>query len=213
MKYLTNLLIIASLSLSANLHAEEAVQQEPVEPTQQADSNDDQTRIGFISDDLFLYFHSGPGTQYRILGSMNAGEEVKVLSDVSNEYIQIEDSEGRKGWIDAKYLSDMPGLRVVLAELNEDLANKTVQITDLSNKLDNSQAQVNDLNAQLTSLQTENADLQAKYAAASSELDDKDLNTKITYFKYGAAVLLVGLLFGILLPRLVVSKKRYSSWN
>lgn len=32
----------------------------------------------YISDELFTYMHSGPGTQFRILGSIDAGEKVTV---------------------------------------------------------------------------------------------------------------------------------------
>lgn len=195
MKYIINLFIILSLCFSYVSRAEE------------------NTRIGFISDDLFLYFHSGPGSNYRILGSMNAGDEIKVLSDTQNDYIHIEDSKGRKGWIDVKYLSDMPGLRVVVAELNEELANKSVQVTDLNEKLSVTTADLESIKNQLANLKTEKSELEKKFAEASKELDNKELNTNMTYFKYGAAVLLIGLLFGLLVPRFFVRKQNYSSWN
>ena len=33
----------------------------------------------YISDDLFTFMHSGPNNTYRIMGSVNAGEKVKLL--------------------------------------------------------------------------------------------------------------------------------------
>ncbi len=30
--------------------------------------------IRYVSDDLFTYIHSGPGTKYKIIGSVNSGE-------------------------------------------------------------------------------------------------------------------------------------------
>lgn len=33
----------------------------------------------YIADKLFTYMHSGPSNQYRILGSIDAGEKVKLI--------------------------------------------------------------------------------------------------------------------------------------
>ncbi|MGO1296709.1 MAG: TIGR04211 family SH3 domain-containing protein, partial [Vibrio sp.] len=35
----------------------------------------------YISDELFTYMHSGPTNKYRIIGSVNAGEKVKILDE------------------------------------------------------------------------------------------------------------------------------------
>lgn len=46
----------------------------------------------YISDELSTYVHSGPGNQYRIVGTLNAGEEVTLLSvNDSTNYGQIRD--------------------------------------------------------------------------------------------------------------------------
>lgn len=44
----------------------------------------------YIADKLFTYMHSGPSNQYRILGSIDAGEKVKLI-EVNKEsgYIAI----------------------------------------------------------------------------------------------------------------------------
>lgn len=50
----------------------------------------------YISDELSTYVHSGPGNQYRIVGTLNAGEEVTLLSvNDSTNYGQIRDPKGR----------------------------------------------------------------------------------------------------------------------
>ncbi|MGL6176871.1 MAG: TIGR04211 family SH3 domain-containing protein, partial [Vibrionaceae bacterium] len=40
----------------------------------------------YISDELFIYMHAGPGTEYRILGSINAGVPVKVMGAEKSGY-------------------------------------------------------------------------------------------------------------------------------
>ena len=38
----------------------------------------------YISDDVYLFLHGGPGTQYRILGSIEAGQEISNFFKVTN---------------------------------------------------------------------------------------------------------------------------------
>ncbi|WOH39379.1 TIGR04211 family SH3 domain-containing protein [Thalassotalea fonticola] len=172
-----------------------------------------ENKTGFISDDLFIYFHSGPGTQYRILGSINAGEEVQLLGAIDNDYQQVQDTQNRKGWVDAKYISATPGLRVVLAELNEELADKTAQLGNLQTKMSETNKQLNALKQQNQQVVKENKDISQKFEQASSELDEKDLNIKLTWFTYGAGVLVLGLILGLILPRFAGRKSNYSSWG
>lgn len=205
MKTLLNIFTLSVLIFSTLVFAEETDTQSTVIP---ADA-----KIGFISDDLFLYFHSGPGTQYRILGTISAGEEVQVTSEVKNDYIQIVDEKNRQGWIDAAYLTDTPGLRIVLAELNEDLANKSVEVTTLVDNLAVVEDDLANTKQQLKDIQITNTELDNQNTLINAELDDKDLNMKVTWFSYGAGVLVLGLLLGLILPKFFNKKSSYSSWG
>ena len=54
----------------------------------------------YISDELSTWVRSGPGDQYRLLGKLNAGEEVQLLqTNNDTNYGQIRDAEGRTTWI------------------------------------------------------------------------------------------------------------------
>ena len=120
MKIIKALLVGLALSLSFSLLAEDAP------------SNLDS---GYISDDLFIYMHSGAGNNYRILGSINSGTEVKVTGQYENDYTEIIDDKNRKVWVESKYISLKPGLRFVIAELNERLANTTSNTDSMSEEL------------------------------------------------------------------------------
>ena len=74
----------------------------------------------YISDELSTYVHSGPGNQYRIVGTLNAGEEVTLLSvNDSTNYGQIRDPKGRTTWIPLDQLSQTPSLRTRVPELEQ----------------------------------------------------------------------------------------------
>ncbi len=197
MKNLFNLIVFVLLSFTFTVCAQD----------------NPEAKIGFISDDLFTYFHSGPGTQYRILGSIDSGEEVQVISAEQNGYIQIQDSQNRNGWIDAKYLSDSPGLRVVLAELNEDITDKAMQISSLKEKLAKTSSDLTQLKSQLALIKKDKSSIEKQFAEVSSELDEQAFDIKKTWFIYGASVLIIGLLLGLIIPKFTGKKSSYSSWK
>lgn len=49
----------------------------------------------YIADKLYTYIHSGPSNQFRIIGSINAGDKVQLIaSNKENGFSQIEDARG-----------------------------------------------------------------------------------------------------------------------
>ncbi|OUS31996.1 hypothetical protein A9Q98_02250 [Thalassotalea sp. 42_200_T64] len=200
MNYIQKIIILLIISLSCSVIAEEDK------------DNIATNQTAFISDDLFIYFHSGPGTQYRILGSIDAGEDVQLLGEVENGYQHVKDLKNRDGWVDAKYISATPGLRVVLAELNEELLDKSRELGELKTKLSNSNKQLGSFKQDNQKLSLQNQEITQKFELISAELDENEWDIKLTWFSYGAAVLVIGLIIGLILPRFFV-RKSYSSWN
>ena len=167
----------------------------------------DNKATAYIADDLFIYMHAGAGNNYRILGTINAGEEIVLTGNDKNEYTEIIDGKGRKTWVESKYISRAPSLRVAIADLNGKLASaeesnqqQVTALTQANNKISQLQAQNKQLESQLSFV---NKDL----TTTKSKLSTQDLDIKKEYFFNGAIVLVIGLLFGLILPRLIVRKK------
>lgn len=192
MKSIKGLFVGLALSLSLPLLAEEA-------PANLAS--------GYISDDLFVYMHSGSGNNYRILGSVNSGVEVKVTGKHENDYTEIIDDKNRTVWIESKYVSLKPGLRFVIAELNERLANTATGSDNLSNELSAAKSSIDKLTKERITLNNEISQLNKTLTTAQSKLKDQDTNIKKEWFYNGAIVLVVGLLLGLLIPRLTARRK------
>ena len=53
------------------------------------------TTQGYISDELSIYMHAGSGTNYRILGTINAGAQIKLTGQSQNDYSQIIDENNK----------------------------------------------------------------------------------------------------------------------
>jgi len=192
MKSIKGLFVSLALSLSFPLLAEEA-------PANLAS--------GYISDDLFVYMHSGAGNNYRILGSINSGVEVKITGKHENDYSEIIDDKNRNVWIESKYVSLKPGLRFVIAELNEKLANTATGSDNLSDELNAAKINIEKLTKERTTLNNEISQLNKTLIATQSKLKDQDTNIKKEWFYNGAIVLVIGLFLGLLIPRLTARRK------
>jgi len=175
----------------------------------------------YIADKLFTYMHSGPNNQYRILGSIDAGEKVKLL-DVNKEsgYSQIADERGRTGWVESRFVTRevstalrLPALEKELAEVKNQLANARQNAdsekTGLAESLELRNQQIADLersygdiSKQLTESQTEIRELRAK-------LDTQKEDLLLKYFTYGGGVAGIGLLLGLVLPHIIPRRKRH----
>ncbi|MEG3133355.1 TIGR04211 family SH3 domain-containing protein [Rouxiella sp. T17] len=178
----------------------------------------------YISDDLITYIHSGPGNQFRIVGTLNSGDEV-TLKNVNNStnYGQIVDAKGRDAWIPLDQLSTSPSLRTQVPDLQQQV--KT--LTDKLNNIDSSwnqrtaemQHKVASSDGIINGLKSENQDLknqlivaQKKVSAVNVQLDDKQRTIILQWFMYGGGVAGVGLILGLLLPHLVPRRKKKDRW-
>ncbi len=173
--------------------------------TEQTINND--LTAAFISDDLFIYMHAGPGNNYRILGSINAGDEVQLTGNQDNGYTEIIDGKNRTTWVESKYVSTKPGLRVAIAELNAKLADSEDISSQTSEDLSNANREIASLNQQTEELNQKINQLTRELSQTQSQLSNQDLELKKEYFFNGAIVLGIGLLFGLILPRLAIRKK------
>ena len=172
----------------------------------QESANESELEKAFISDELFIYMLAGAGTNYRILGSINAGDEISLTGEEANGYTQIIDSKQRAGWIESKFVSENPSLRTVIAQLNSELASYNETEQRLNQDIHSQQTTISDLEQQNKSLQGELKSLTTQFDELKLQVDNQD-------FFYGAMVLGIGLLLGIILPHLTAKKRKTSSWG
>jgi len=201
MNNVINVIAIIAITLSSSLFLS----------AQAAENNYKQ---GYISDELFIYMHAGPGTNYRILSTIVAGSEIKITGSVDNEYSEVIDETDRTGWVESKYVTTQAGLRFVVAELNGKIASSS----DFTSQLD---GEVNELKSKLNSLANDKKKLTAELKKLNKTLDktqskikDQDTNIKKQWFFNGALVLGIGLILGLILPRFF-SRRRgaMESWS
>jgi len=177
-----------------------------------AQESEEMNTTAYISDNLFIYMHTGPGTNYRIVGSVIAGTEIQLTGRTDKEYTQILDDKGREAWVETKFVSTIPGLRTSVAELNQKITELADSNSQLSEQLNDTQNALSDATQKLEASQKRQATIQSQLDGANVQLDNRDFELKKQWFFNGAMVLVVGLLLGLVLPRLT-PKKRSSMEN
>lgn len=176
----------------------------------------------YITENLSTYMRKGAGDQYKISGTIQAGEKVTVL-DRKDGYTLIRDSKGRDGWVLSKEVSQtaspkdlIPQLQQKVQELSLKLKNvdsdwqqrtaemqrRTQQASQQSNELIEVNAQ---LKREIEVLKNKNRDLETMQDAEKREII-------IQWFIYGGSVLGVGLLLGLLIP-FILPRRRNNGWR
>lgn len=165
----------------------------------------------YVSDNLHTFIHSGPGTKYKIIGSVNTGEHIKIVRKESN-FTLVKDSKGRSGWINSKYVSKKAGLKERLPKLETQLKELKIQLDKNKKSLESRANQVSmlektntKLNKQLDEIQTQNDELDSK-------LDTKKNDLLMQWFSYGGMVGGAGLLLGLIIPVLIPKRRNKSRW-
>mgnify|MGYP003113104389 CR=1 FL=1 len=167
---------------------------------------------GYISEDLIVYMHTGAGKNYRIQGTVNSGEKVELTGNAKNDYSEIITDKDRTGWIESKHVSTKPGMRYVIADLNEKLASIQSGKSDIAQQLNDATLEIDALKSERSDLQNSISALNMDLTQTKSQLKSQDTNIKRQWFFNGAIVLSIGLLFGLILPRLF-SKRKSSMQN
>ncbi len=175
----------------------------------------------YITENLHTYFRSGAGSQYRIKGSLVAGEPVTVL-DNQGKYTLVRDSRNREGWVLTSELSTEPSSKME----NPKLKAKIVELSNKLNSLDEAwqqrvqemQRRTQQAEQQSSVLLQENTNLKRQMDEVNSKnrnletmLDANKQAIAIQWFIYGGSVLGVGLLLGLLIPILVPRRRRRPS--
>ncbi|MFQ6370711.1 TIGR04211 family SH3 domain-containing protein [Shewanella sp. YIC-542] len=165
-----------------------------------------QTR--YISDDIYIFIHGGPGSQYRILGSIEAGEKVTLLPETEGEFSKIIDHKGREGWVRTDKLQQQESMRYQMAEM-------AAKLSDAQSRLRTISQQNNNAGEQLSQLQSELSQTQSALQQTTQERDDAlekvanmQDNARFHMWQQGGLIAAGGLILGVILVYLPRPQRR-----
>lgn len=178
----------------------------------------------YVSDKVFIYLHSGPGLDYRIIGTLKVGTKVKTLKyDDGAKFMQVESPTGRVGWMKQSELqktlpaisllpvaqSELEQVKLKLENVAEEnrkvLAEKEQRFQDQITLVDN-------LHEEISQLQKEILDLKASNLELDLLQETRDSRVKMQWLLNGGGVLFFGMLLGLFIPFLPRRKKRTNNW-
>jgi uncharacterized protein YgiM (DUF1202 family) len=147
----------------------------------------------WVKGQLRLNLRSAAGTQYRIIGNLQTGDQVQLLKS-GDGWVKVAVDNGDQGWIPDGYLDSTPPPKIRLQQA-EDLA------ASLSARLETGDAAI-------AALSAENEQLAARDASQASDIDR--LSTEVAELRgnrrwpewiTGASVLAAGMVLGAILHR------------
>ena len=154
---------------------------------------------GYISDNVYLYLHGGPGTQFRILGSVEAGQVISLLGETQGDYAKIIDHKGREGWVEAKMVTRQKSFRQQLPEVQAELNKTKSELAQALSSSDNNDAQLSKLKSDLSRAQRDLAKASSERDHATSKLANIEKNERFQMWQEGGIIAAIGLLIGVVL--------------
>jgi len=162
----------------------------------------------YISDDVFTYLHGGPGTEFKIIGSVEAGQPVTLLDNTEGDFTQIIDHKGREGWVLASLVTDKPSYRVRFPEMEAQLRLANEQLNKESLSTDNTEEYLNLANEKIAELTTSLALAIKQRDEAQSKIAQVADDQRYELWQQGGLIGGLGALIGIILVYLPRPQRR-----
>jgi SH3 domain protein len=149
--------------------------------------------VGYVRSYIRLNLRSGAGTQYKILGAVETGDELRILSR-GESWTRVETKEGQIGWIPAGYLETEPPPELRLEQLEAETDTLRTALEELRTEA----AQLREENATLTA-----NDSGQREEIEALKIDNYELRAGSRYQEWitGALILVLGMLLGAFLHR------------
>jgi SH3 domain protein len=153
----------------------------------------------WVKGEIRLNLRSGAGTEFKIIGAVETGDELSVLT-TTKKWTQVRTAEQKLGWIPAGYLENIPPPMLRLQQLETEAASLRTQLEDLR--------------AEASGLRESNATLTANDSGQRQEiealkLENYELRAGTRYQEWitGALIVAGGMIVGALLHRRSSSRR------
>jgi SH3 domain protein len=150
----------------------------------------------WVKDELRLNIRTGPGVQYRIVGVLQTGDAVQVVSRGEGwTEVRLENTENTEnGWIPEGYLQPTPPARVALAKREVESAALQKRLAALTE----SESQLRTAHEEISS---RDAEQQAEIARLNRENLELRAGARWPEWITGAGIVLVGMILGAIVAR------------
>lgn len=169
-------------------------------------------KAAYIIDNLYTFMRSGASKNYRLLGSVDAGTKLTLLSNEENGFIKVKDDKDREGWVETKFVSTTPGLHHQFETLSNEMNVVQEKLRSAQIELPQLQDQNQALTDQNLQLSNQIKQLKATLDKERSQKEAASSKEKRQLLTYGGAIAFFGLFVGIILTIFLSRRKRYEGW-
>ena len=148
---------------------------------------------GWIRGNIRLNLRAGAGTQFKILKSVETGDQMEILGR-GESWTRVRTTDGETGWIPAGYLETEPPPTLRLAQLETETSSLRTQLEDLRSEA----SQLRETKATLSS-----TDSGQREEIESLKIENYELRAGSRYQEWitGAMILGLGMIVGAFLHR------------
>lgn len=176
----------------------------------------------YITDNLNTYMRKGAGDNFKISGTIQAGEKVTVL-ERSGKFVHIRDGRGRDGWVLSSEITQTASPKELVPQLQQRVQELTQRLNNIDNEWQQRTSEMQRRTAQASQQSGELIEINAQLKREVEMLKNKnrDLETMqdaekreiiIQWFIYGGTVLGAGLILGLIIPYLLPRRRRNNGW-
>lgn len=162
----------------------------------------------YISDNVFLYILNGPGTDFRILGSIEAGQPITFLGETQGDYSKIIDHKGREGWVPTNLISSSPSFREQVSTLTNELNEAKAKLAEVLSSTDNHTDEVAELKAKLNEAETMLSKTTQERDSLKVAVDRSAQEAQFAQWREGGLIAAAGLIIGVILVYLPRPQRR-----
>lgn len=167
----------------------------------------------YISDDVAITLRDAPRNDAAVIGSVRSGQKLEVLQKLGpDSFAQVRTSDGRQGWLTARYLTAQPAAKDRVAQIKSELDSAQAQIKSLQAELKSTKDQ---LDKARPALEVSRDNERLKVELAAKERETADLVQRFDQERARRATLLTGaglagggVLVGLVLPWLLQGRRR-----
>ena len=149
-----------------------------------------QAQRAWVKDEVRLNVRTGPGTQFRILGSLTTGDSVEILGR-GDGWTQVRARGGLEGWIPEGFLQGEAPAKILLERHQADTASMRQRFERLDGEVTDLRAK----NEELSALQAEQVSEIERLRRENLELR---AGARWPHWIAGASILFAGGLIGVI---------------
>ena len=154
--------------------------------------------VKYVSDEVFVVLHKGPGAEYRWVAKLTPGTRLRMAGTAEDgEWAEVTTDRGTTGWVSTEFLSSDTPAQVRLpaaearaaklstenAELNNQVAALEAEKLELLNKINSSDSELGDVSQELSNLQ------QVSGKAMQLDTDNRRLSEETENLRAGVDML------------------------